>query len=175
MDASSMMLLGYGVQAAAGISAGMSARDAGRYNATMLERRATEERAVAQRTAAERRRETDRVIGRQIALAAASGAGFGPSVIDLVGDTAARGEYQAQGEMYTGESRARNLETRAGLARYQGDAAFSGSILEGVGTVAVGLGRAASRRNTGVPSGLTFGTGSRVTPIGPWRTTVSFG
>jgi uncharacterized spore protein YtfJ len=79
--------------------------------------------------------------------------------------------------MYTGESRARNLETRAGLARFEGDAAYRGSILEGVGTVAIGFGRAGSMRQAaaGVPSGLTFGTGSRVTPIGPWRTTVSFG
>jgi hypothetical protein len=75
MDAGHLFLVGTGVQSGARIGAGMHARDAAEFNAAGLERQATEEFAAAQRTAAERRRETDLVISRQIALGAASGAG----------------------------------------------------------------------------------------------------
>src|SRR5687767_8789375 len=107
MDAATLMMVGQGVQAGAGIGKGISAQRAGAYNAAGLERQAADERAAAGRAAIERRTDTDRVISKQVAGAAASGAGGGPSLLDIIGDTAARGEYQAQSEMYAGESRAR--------------------------------------------------------------------
>lgn len=161
-----LMMIGTGIQAGAKIAQGQSAKDAADYNATMIERKAAEERAAAQRTAIERRKEGERVISKQIAGAAASGAGFGPSLLDVIGDTAARGEYQAQADMYTGEARARGLKDQAALTRYEGRNAYAGSILEGVGGLALGMGK----------YGGAYGTGSsKVTPIGPWRTTVSYG
>lgn len=160
-----MMMIGTGIQAGSRIAAGQAQVQAADYNAKMLERASAEERAVAQRTAMERRLETDRVLSKQIALAAASGAGGGPSLLDIIGDTAARGEYQAQGEMYTGESRARNLQDRGKLAKWEAANAYRGSILEGVGSLALGFGRYAGN----------YGTSTRVNPIGPWRTTVSYG
>jgi hypothetical protein len=164
MDAGTMMLIGTGIQAGAGVGKGMAAQNAGNYNAGMLERAAADERASAQRQAQERRRQTDLVISKQVAGAAASGAGFGPSLLDIIGDTAQRGEYMAQSEMYSGEARARNLIDRSKIARYEGDQAFTGSILEGLGTAAMGYGRYNS----------LYGTG-KTTPIGPWRTTVNYG
>jgi hypothetical protein len=82
----------------------------------------------------------------------------------VIGDTAARGEYQAQAETYTGEARARNLKDRANIARYEGRNAFVGSILEGIGGAALGAGR----------YGNLYGPSGR-TGAGPWRTTVSCG
>lgn len=159
-----MMLIGQGVQAGAKIAGGIAADRAGKYNAAALERQAVEERAAAQRTALDRRAETERVISKQVAGAAASGAGFGPSLLDVIGDTAQRGEYLAQGDMYQGETRARGLKDRAAIAKYEGRNAMTGAILEGIGSVATGAGR---YRNA-------YGTSS-TTPIGPWRTTVSYG
>ena len=163
MDTATMMLVGHGIQAGAKIAGGASAQQAGEFNARGFERMSAEERAAAQRAAMERRREGDLVLSRQRALAAASGAGAGPSLLDIIGDTAARAEYQAQGEMYTGETRARALLDRAAAARYEGRNAFVGSILEGVGGAALGIGRHAG--NYGKPVGA----------IPPFRTTVSYG
>lgn len=165
MNTATMMMIGHGVQAGAKIAGGVSTRDAASYNAAGLERQAAEERAAAQRTALERRRDADRVISKQITLAAASGAGGGPSLIDIVGDTAAEGEYRAQAEMYGGEARARALKDKANLARWEGRNAYRGSILEGIGGLALGVGN----------YGLRYGTPTRTTPIGPWRTTVTYG
>lgn len=164
-DTATLFLIGQGVQAGGKFLGGMRAREAGEYNAASLERQAAEERAAAGRTAAERRLETERVISRQVALAAASGAGAGPSLVDIIGDTAARGEYQAQSERYLGEARARNLTDRANIARYEGENAFMGSILEGVSGIALG----------GARHGMLYGGGTRTPGIGPWRTTVSYG
>lgn len=165
MDTGMMMLIGTGIQTGAAIAKGKAAQQAGDYNAMMLERKAAEERASAQRSAFERRHDMERVISKQVAGAAASGGGFGPSLLDVIGDTAARGEYQAQADMYGGEARARALKDQAKLARFEGDQAYAGSILEGVGGFAMGMGRYNN----------IYGPSTRTTPIGPWRTTVSYG
>lgn len=141
METATLMMIGQGVQAGAQIGRGVSADRAARYNAEDLERQAAGEVAAAQRAAFERRADMERVISKQVAGAAASGAGFGPSLLDIIGDTAARGEYQAQSEMYGGESRARTLRDRAAIARTEGRNAMIGSILEGVGSFATGTAR----------------------------------
>jgi hypothetical protein len=164
MNAATLFMVGTGVQAGGRLAGGLAARDAAKFEAGQLERRATEERAAAQRTATERRRETDLVISRATAVGAASGAGTGPSFWDLIGDTAARGEYQAQGETYLGEARVRALQDKASARRFEGRNAFVGSLVESIGGLAVGAGRAAS----------LYGSG-RAPAIGPWRTTVSYG
>lgn len=158
-------MIGQGVQAGAKIGSGISAQRAGAYNAAGLERQAADERAAAQRAALERRTDTDRVISKQVATAAASGAGGGPSLLDIIGDTAARGEYQAQSETYAGESRARTLQDRAALAKHEGRNALVGSIIEGVGGLATGMAR----------QRLTAGsTSAGYDPL--WRrTTVTYG
>lgn len=166
MDAGTMMLIGQGVQAGAKVAGGISAQRAGAYNAAGLERQATDEVAAAQRAAMERRTDTERVISKQVAGAAASGAGGGPSLLDIIGDTAQRGEYQAQSEMYGGESRARTLKDRAALARHEGRNAFVGSIIEGVGGLAVGTAR----------HRLTYGSTAPGAYDPNWgRTAVSYG
>ena len=165
MDTATMYLIGTGIQAGAKVAGGLSARDASRFNAAGLERQSAEERAAGQRSAAERRTEMERAISRARAIGAASGAGAGPSFEDILGEIGARGEYQAQSEMYLGESRARNLKDRANAARYEGDRAFMGSILEGVGTVALG----------GSRYDALYGPSTRSTRIPPFRTTVTYG
>jgi hypothetical protein len=159
-----MMLIGTGIQAGAGIAKGYSAQQAGRYNAAALDRQATDEVAAAQRVATERRLGTDRLISKQVALGAASGAGAGPSLLDIIGDTAQAGEYRALADQYAGDSRARSLRERGRIARWEGDNAFRGSILEGVGTIAMG----------GARNRLQYGSTAAYDPNWP-RTSVSYG
>ena len=165
MDTATMMLVGQGIQAGARISGGVSALDASKFNAAAMERQATDEFAAGTRSAAERRRETELVLSRARAVGAASGAPGGPSLLDVVGDIGARGEYQAQAEMYTAGQRARNLKDKAEAARFEGRNAFVGSILEGVSGLAIGAGRYDS----------LYGPPRRNTGIGPWRTTTTYG
>ena len=132
-------------------SEGQALEDAAAVEAAGLKQRANEARAAGQAAARERQTATDRVIGRQTAVAAASGAGASSgTILDLIGETAARGEEQRLVEMGKGESRARGLEDKADLGRWQagtkakalkakGDAALMGSIFEGVSTAGAGV------------------------------------
>ncbi len=110
-----------------------------------LRARAAEERTAAQGEARNYDRRTKQVMGKQVALAAASGGGAtDPTILDLIGETAAHGEEQRLAAMAKGESAARGLEdkaaygswqagTRATSTRAKGDAALTGSIFEGLG------------------------------------------
>ncbi len=135
-------IIGTGLQVIGTIQDGKAQQAALNYEAQQEERAAKEERAASQRAAIEKRDEADFVLSRQRALAAASGAGVQtPTILDIYGDTAAKGEYIAQGELYGGESRARGRIDKANAARAKGKAAAKGSILEGFGTAFGGLSR----------------------------------
>ena len=165
MDTGTMMLIGTGIQAGSRIAAGQSAKAAGKYNAAVLRQEATQRIAVGQREAEEKRREERLLQSKIVAGAAASGAGMGPSLLDVVGDVAQRGKYQADAITYGAEDEARRIRDRANLAKFEGDQAYAGSILEGIGSLALGFGRYSN----------TYGSPTRTTPIGPWRPTVSYG
>jgi len=116
--------------------------DAAAVEAAGLRERAKEERGAAAMSAREKRRETDKLIGRQVALAADSGGGTGGTILDIIGETSDRGTLQKEIILATGESRARGLEDKANLGVWQagtrakslkqkGDAMFMNSIFEG--------------------------------------------
>lgn len=141
---------------------GVQTRKASREEANAIEQaaaveaegmrhRANETRAAGQQAARERKAKTDQVIGRQVALAAASGAGAGSgTILDLIEETAGRGEEQRLVEMDKAENRARGIEdkarfgtwqagTRATQMRKKGDAALLGSIFDGGITAGKGV------------------------------------
>ncbi len=110
----------------------------GDYNAKELERSAAEERSRGTRQAEERRMQTERVISRQRAVAASSGAGgVGSSEggLDLTGDTAARGKYLSDLDIYSGENAAVGLEQKAALSREKG--AAEADLYKAKGTAAL--------------------------------------
>lgn len=115
------------------ILGGNAAEDAGRaqqqaayFRAAQEEQAANESRAAAQRSALEQRRQTGLAQSALQARAAASGGGADdPTIQNLAGDIAARGEYQSLLEMYKGENRARGLEDEATGSRLSGDAALA--------------------------------------------------
>lgn len=138
------------VGGAASAAAGKSAQQAGYFRATQEEQAAQESRAAAQRAALEKKRETGLIQSKLQARAAASGGGADdPGVLDLAGDIAGRGEYEALTEMYRGENRARGLEDAAIGSRMSGDAALAegkakqtASYFSAAGTLVGGAGSA---------------------------------
>lgn len=146
------------------VAGGLAASAQGKSEAAALEKKAAEERAMGSRAAEDRRRQTELVLSKQTALAADSGAGtVNPSIIDIYSDTAQRGSYLARSDYEAGARQADSLLDRAAAARKKGQNAFAGSILEGFGTAAKGLGASWKSRDGG----------SVYDPL--WRNTKSYG
>lgn len=91
------------------------------YKAKQLEEQSNEARAASQRTA-EDERHKEQIAGSTLqARAAASGAGAtDDTVIKLDSDMASKGEYNALGELYNGENRARGIQMQADSSRFDG-------------------------------------------------------
>jgi hypothetical protein len=135
-----MALLGTGLQVAGAIGQGLAAKKEGKFAEEAYKRQGTEELAEATRQAEERRQKTALVLSRERAVAADSGAGVtNPTILDIMGDTAQRGEYQAGLDLFSGKNKAAGSFDKAAAAKYKGNAAFAGSILEGLGKGATGL------------------------------------
>lgn len=97
-------------------------RQVAAYNAAEQTKTANEERAAAQRTALEQKRQTDLVQSKLQANAAASGGGASdPTVISLASDIEGQGTYQSLFSMYKGEARGSALEDQAAITRYSGN------------------------------------------------------
>lgn len=132
-----------GLQVMGTLQQGQAAKASANFEGKQRERQAAEERAAGQREAIGKRNEADRLISRGKALAASSGAGVvTPSILDIYGDAAGEGEYNAQTALYGGESRARGQIDAANAARFKGKAAYKGSILEAFGQGFSGVGKA---------------------------------
>lgn len=129
-----------GLQMIGTIQQGRAQKAAYNYQAEMDKRKGQEELAASQREAIDKRGEGDRLMSRQRAVAAASGGGVvNPTILDIFGDTAQQAEYNAQAQLYGGESRRRGALDQAALAKAKGQAAMRGSIFEGIGQGLGGL------------------------------------
>lgn len=85
--------------------------------ARQLEAMAGNTRGTAQRSAREERRQAKLASSRALAVAAASGGGAtDPTVVNIMADLEAEGEYRALAQMYEGEEMARSQQAEA-LAR----------------------------------------------------------
>lgn len=122
----------------------------GRYEEAALnmqarneEAQGKEELAASQREAQEKRRESQLAQSRAIAIAAGSGAGVtNPTVVDILEDTAERGEYLAQTSLYGGKSRKAGYDDKAAASRFRGKQAKSGSIFDAIATGVSGFNKA---------------------------------
>jgi hypothetical protein len=119
--------------------AGQQAKQAGKFEQQQRERAANEERVASQRQAMEDRRKTGLTLSRINALGASSGAGnTNATIVDIMEETAGRGQYLANSTSYGGEQRARGQIDEGAAAVAKGRSAWVGSILEGVGEAANG-------------------------------------
>jgi hypothetical protein len=116
-------LLGGEMKASAEEDMGRMAREGAEYQAKQQEGAAAEAFASSQRQAFEKQR-----LGRlalstlQNRAAAGGGRPTDETILQLTEDIAGRSEYEALGDLYTGENRARGLRDQAAADRYSGRA-----------------------------------------------------
>ena len=105
------------------IWAGNEAKKAADTDAARLRSIAGMRRSESQRAAIEERRQARLKLSRARAVAASSGAGVSdPTVINLMGDIDAEGEYRFMSRLYEGEAEAQDLEYRAYVRKNEGQA-----------------------------------------------------
>lgn len=130
-------LIGAGIQAGGQIGQGFAAKKAGAFEAKQHMARATEEMAQGTRDAYEKDQETKRLISKQVAIGADSGAG-GVGLLDIIADTQERGDYLRDTAIATAENKAKGRKDMAEAAKAKGHNALIGSFLEGASTIAKG-------------------------------------
>ena len=97
------------------------ARDQANYSAARQREQAGQEEAASQRAAQIKREQTKVNISNARAEAGASGAGvYDPTMLDITGDIAGKGELDALTSLYEGKSAASILRSQAGLTEYEG-------------------------------------------------------
>lgn len=96
-----------------------------RFEAEQMRVAAQAEAAAGQAAGFEQERQSRLMQSRQVALAAASGAGASdPTIFNLIARTAKEGSYRAAVAIYGGEERARQLRMGAAGREYEADAAI---------------------------------------------------
>lgn len=145
-------LIGGSMKASAEEQMGQLAQRGAEFQAQQLDQAATESRAASQRQAFEKQRLGRLALSSLTARAASSGgSATDTDAVKIAGDIAGRSEYEALGDLYTGENRARGLTDEATGARYTGaakaygaqlgaQATRAGSYFDATGTILKGVG-----------------------------------
>lgn len=127
------------LQAVSGSNQAKATEQAAAANQVQLNNKANADAASGERAQEQQLQKTKMVQSRATALAAASGGGASdPTVLNLVGDIGAQGEYNAAMELYNGQSRATTdinqgqndvyeAQQKAAQLRTRGYGAFLGS------------------------------------------------
>lgn len=132
--AGGMSPIGAGIQAGGQIFQGMAAKKAADSEAKQYMAKAAEEKAAGSIAAYEKGKETDRLVSKQTAVGAASGAG-GIGLMDIIADTKERGDYLRDMELAGGENRSRGMADKAAAAKVKGKNVLIGSFLEAGATL----------------------------------------
>lgn len=133
-------LAGTAVSAAGTIAAGSAQKSAADFQAQQLRAKAAESLAASQREAADRQKQTDLVLSRQQAGAASSGLGaLDPTILQLAGDTYAKGTLNRDMVTYSGKSQRAGYLDQANAAEASGKAAQTGSYFGAAGTILGGM------------------------------------
>lgn len=156
-----LALIGTAISAAGSVAGGFASSAQQKAQAKALEMRANEERAVAQREAQSRRKQADLIMSRQQALAADSGGGAtDPTILDLMGDTAAQSYVNSGTAIAEGETRGRGLEYQAKINRQAGKQAILAGFIDAGSTMLSGMSEFSKYRSKKLPtlsSGYTYG------------------
>lgn len=134
-----------GVSAAGSIYGGQQKQEANYAAGMQEEAQGRAEFAASQQESFERRLEGQLIMSRQQAAAAASGGGAGsdaPTIVKLLTETGERAQLGEASVRYGGEIRRDALYNSASARRKTGDSSFLGGILDGIGTLAGGVGNA---------------------------------
>jgi len=153
------------------IQAGKAANASAKFQAAQMEQRAGQERASSQRVALEERRRAGIAMSNAQAAAASSGGGAtDPTVLNITGDIAKQGEYNALSALFEGEERARGLQLQASSTRMEGKQAKRAGMVSGVSTIIGGSGNAlmAKYAPTSSPTGGRYNVVTAPDARLPW-------
>ncbi|AXV15122.1 hypothetical protein CYG48_05055 [Neorhizobium sp. SOG26] len=153
--------IGTAVQTFGTIQAGREANARAQYEAKVQEQQADEAYAASQRDAAEKYRQGRLMLSQQRAAIAGSGGDLtDPSVLDIMGDTAAEIDLAARTDIYKGDQQARGYNDAAKNSRISGKNALNASYISAAGSLFSGVSNMYSRfgqqaRSTKPASGST--------------------
>lgn len=140
--------VGTGISAIGQIQAGRQQEAMAEYQAEQMELQAQDKMALATRDAEQEAKKKDALLSRQVALAADSGGGVqNASVLGILEDAEAAGQYNVDTAIYNGQQESAGLRSQAGATRLEGKAARTGATLGAAGTLISGIGSAANSFN----------------------------
>lgn len=139
------------------MQAGKAANANAKFQAAQMEQQAGQERASSQRAAIAERRRADIAMSNAQAAAAASGGGAtDPTVLNITGNLAKEGEYNALSALFEGEERARGLNLQATTTRMEGKQAKRQGMMAGISTIIGGGASAASKYSPAASGGRVY-------------------
>jgi hypothetical protein len=122
--AQDLSVLGSILQFSGAIQQGQQSQHASEFQADQLRQNGGQAQASSQRTAAEIDRQTQMVVSRSLAVAAASGGGASdPTVVNLIAQNAAEGAYRKAVALYNGDEANRGDQAQASAREYEGKSA----------------------------------------------------
>lgn len=128
------------------IATGRSVKKASESEADQLVARAKARRAEGGAAAREEIRQKRLIKSRAQAVMAAQGANLSdPTLVNLMGDLEAEGQYRALSRLFEGDDEARGLEEAARIRRKEGKAAQKAGLFRGVTNVLSGVSSLRSR------------------------------
>lgn len=138
-----------------------AAQAASEANARQLEAKAKADLAQGTVNAEAKRKQADKLLSRQRAVAAASGAGMTGSAADIMADTAGQGAYTSELDLWLGRERSESDLYAAEMARAEARAKKRALPFNVGASVLTGVSQAAS-----------MGFGGGASKIRPFTTTV---
>ena len=133
-------VVGFGLTAKAARDEGKARKALAFDQARQLEQRAGVTRGASQRAAVRELDVAENIQSRALALAAASGGGVtNPTVLNILADIQAEGEYRSLTQIFTGEDEARGMEAQARSLRNTGSALARSGNLKAAGTILQGV------------------------------------
>lgn len=129
------------ISAKAGMDQAEHAANVAENETVALRQRANEEAAAGQRAAIQREREANLLASRARAAGAASGMlATSPDLVDIEGDIAGQGAYNAAAEIYGGAARERAARQQAEIRLFDAQRTRSAAPVAAFGTLLSGVG-----------------------------------
>ena len=156
-----------GLGAAGTMAAGNNAAAMGRYQAEEYAQQGETATAIGQRSMEDQRRQTALVQSTlQARAAGGGGSATAPSTLNVSGDIAKRGEYNALMDLSKGQDQQAGLENQGQAALYGGKIAQQGDTMSALGTIAGGAGSFARTLQYGSGGIPQYGSMNPLNPNG---------
>jgi len=131
--ATAVSIIGTAVGAVGSIAQGQQQQEWANYNAAIAQQQAQTAKATAEWEATQKRKETERLLGKQRALYGVAGVTYEGSPLELMAETAAEGELDALMLERTGKIREQKYMSEAELTKMKGQQAATAGYF-GAGT-----------------------------------------